>query len=282
MADIPSISSNLRLGQDGIWYASDTEDLSYPQQGHDACYAVEDSSFWFNHRNRCIASIVKSFPPVDDGTIFDIGGGNGFVSQGLADAGFQVALVEPGPRGARHARQRGLRNVICATTTTAKFKPRSLAAVGLFDVIEHIEDDHAFLGSVFELISQGGYLYATVPAYSFLWSEEDVNAGHYRRYSRASISNVLESAGFEIEFASYIFRPLPLPIFILRTLPFRLGMSRGKKGPNDLSRDHATKPGLVKRTLLAVLESEITNLNNRTPMAFGGSCLIVSRVPVAG
>jgi hypothetical protein len=38
---------------------------------------------------------------------------------------------------------------------------------------------------------------ATVPAFSFLWSEEDVLAGHFRLYTLSSISKVLKSSGFE-------------------------------------------------------------------------------------
>ena len=122
MVDIQSISSGLKLADDGIWYSQDNQNISYPSEGNENCFAVEDSSFWFRHRNNCIASIVKTYPPEDNGTIFDIGGGNGFVSFALANAGFNVALLEPGSVGASNAKKRGLKNVICATTDTAKLK----------------------------------------------------------------------------------------------------------------------------------------------------------------
>ena len=141
MADIQSISTGLTLGKDGIWYASDVEKISYPSGGNEECFSVEESSFWFRHRNNCIVSVVNSYPPANKGKIFDIGGGNGFVSSSLANAGFDVALVEPGQTGACYAKARGIKNVICATTSTAQFKPNSLPAVGLFDVIEHMEND---------------------------------------------------------------------------------------------------------------------------------------------
>ena len=122
MVDIQSISTGLKLGEDGIWYGSGNQNISYPAGGNEACFAVEDSSFWFGHRNNCIASIVGSYPPANNGTIFDIGGGNGFVSLGLVNAGFDVALVEPGRVGASKAKNRGLKDVICATANTANFK----------------------------------------------------------------------------------------------------------------------------------------------------------------
>ena len=277
MVDMQSISTGLRLGEDGVWYASDAENISYPSDGNEACFSVEDESFWFRHRNHCIISAVNSFPPPKKETIFDIGGGNGFVSLGLANAGFDVALVEPGLVGAHNARIRGVKNVICATTSTAKFKPHSLPAIGLFDVIEHIEDDIAFLRTVKELVKEGGYLYATVPAYSFLWSEEDVVAGHYRRYTLSSISDVLQSVGFQIEFSSYIFRFIPLPIFLLRTLPYKMGLSKRARKTRNISQDHAVKDGVSKKLFDTILRSEIRNLSKKKSMVFGGSCLIVAK-----
>ena len=279
MVDIPSISLGLELGDDGIWYSSDHENLSYPSGGNEYCFAVEDGSFWFRHRNECIASVVASFPPDGDGTIFDIGGGNGLVSLRLAEAGFDVALVEPGKVGATNAKNRGLETVICATTHTARFKERSLPAVGLFDVIEHIEDDLGFLQSIRGLLQKGGRLYTTVPSYSFLWSADDALAGHFRRYAAEDMCNVLQTAGFEVEFSSYIFRFLPIPILLLRTLPYRLGLARTEREARKPARDHAAKGGVVAGILSSILQPEIENLGKKRAMRFGGSCLVVATIP---
>ena len=279
MIDIQEISTGLKLGEDGIWYSTDTESISYPSEGNVSCFAVEESSFWFRHRNNCIASIVKSYPPENDGTIFDIGGGNGFVSLGLANSGFNVALVEPGTVGASNAKKRGIADVICAITITAKFKQHSLPAVGLFDIIEHIEDELAFLKSFRDLMKKNGRLYVTVPSYPFLWSAQDVFAGHFRRYTLDDISNVLHLAGFQVEFSSYIFRILPVPVFLLRTLPYKLGLSKTERNPSTISRDHAANDGVVVSILNSILQKEIDNLNNKKAMSFGGSCLIVAKSP---
>ena len=277
--NMQSISSGLFLGEDGIWYSLDTQDISYPSGGNENCFDVEDSSFWFRHRNSCIACVVEAYPPENNGTIFDIGGGNGFVSSGLANAGFDVALVEPGRIGTSNAKRRGLKNVICATTNTARFKPHSLPAVGLFDVLEHIEDDLSFLKSIRSLITKGGRLYVTVPAYTLLWSEEDVLAGHFRRYTLNNICKALESAGFEVGFSSYIFRPLPIPIMLFRALPYRIGLSRTEKKATSVSRDHAVKGGVIAGILSSFLYSEIENLKKNRAMYFGGSCLVMAQSP---
>jgi len=277
MTNINLLSDQLNLASDGIWYASESEHLSYPDDGNDECFSVEEGSFWFRHRNECISAVINLFPPKDKGTIFDIGGGNGFVSKGLESAGYNVALVEPGITGARNGKKRGLDTVICATSNTAGFRPKSLPAIGLFDVIEHLEDDVTFLKSIKQHLLDDGRLYVTVPSYSFLWSNEDITAGHYRRYSLRSVSRVLNLAGFSIEFSTYIFRFLPAPIFLLRSLPYKLGIRRQRQNSEDTARDHISKNTAKAKILDALLDNEINILKQKKSMKFGGSCLVVAR-----
>jgi SAM-dependent methyltransferase len=279
MTDLQAISKGLKLGEDGIWYSIDTQPIYYPAEGNDAYFGIEDISFWFRHRNNCITAIVKEYPPEEGGTIFDIGGGNGFVSLGLKNSGYNVTLVEPGQSGALNAKRRGINTVICATTDSAQFKPHSLSAIGLFDVIEHIEDDVAFLKSLHKLIKPGGRLYATVPAYPFLWSDEDVSAGHFKRYTLKSIHSVLEASGFEVEFSTYIFSFLPIPIAFMRMLPYRMGISKSGTKIHNIPRDHAVKIGGTSRILEKLLSSEVNKLKKNSPIWFGSSCLVVVRVP---
>lgn len=134
MLNIESISTELKLHSNGVWCSRITEDVSCPTSGNEAYIAVEDHSFWFRHRNNCIISIVTAYPPKNNETIFDVGGGNGFVSLGLVKAGFDVVLVEPGRTGISQAKQRGLKHIICATLNTAKFKQHSLYAAFLAEL----------------------------------------------------------------------------------------------------------------------------------------------------
>lgn len=276
MFDIQSISEDLTQADDGIWYTRAEEAISYPSQGNGNCFEVEDHSFWFSHRNNCITTMINAFAPDATRPLFDIGGGNGFVARGIQQAGKSVVLVEPGRNGATNAKSRGLNHVICSTLGGAGFKASSLPAVGLFDVIEHIEQDLEFLKQVHNFMQPGGILFATVPSYQLLWSLEDEAAGHFRRYSNQEICETLRAAGFSILFASSIFRFLPIPIFLLRAVPFRLGLQRKIPDVESVSRDHAVKSGNLNKFLSWWMQAEIKNLENKRPMSFGGSCLVVA------
>ena len=275
--DMFHLAPKAKLCSNGIWYSAKTCDVYYPEEGNEACYEVEDQSFWFRHRNDCIREMVRKFPPKGNGAIFDVGGGNGFVAKGLVDAGWEVVLVEPGPSGARNAKNRGLQHVICGTTRSAGFKNGSLPAIGVFDVVEHIEDDLGFLRHLWDLLEPGGMLYLSVPAYNFLWSHEDVDAGHFRRYSLASMKMKLLEAEFKSVFGTHIFGFLPLPIFLLRTLPYRLGLVRKGTALKEVKKDHSQKQGLLGAMIAGSIKSEIVSIRAGKSAGFGGSCLVAAR-----
>lgn len=252
-----------------------TPPVSYPAGAHAAYAEIEERSFWFRHRNRCLLAALRAFPP--GGTLFDVGAGNGFVARALVAAGLDVVPVEPGRDGARQARARGLRPVVCATLEAAGFVPRGLPAVGLFDVLEHVEDDDGFLRRLHGHLAPGGHLYVTVPAGPRLWSSEDVYAGHFRRYRRRGLARVLARAGFEVEFVSCFFAPLPPLLFLARVLPERLGRAP-RNGPRTARGEHAAGSPLAP-LIGALLGLELAALRRRRALPFGSSCLAVARVP---
>src|ERR1035437_6130868 len=52
MIDLPSIARNLHWNTEGFWDCpSPGGDISYPAQGNQTCFAIEDGSLWFGHRN---------------------------------------------------------------------------------------------------------------------------------------------------------------------------------------------------------------------------------------
>lgn len=275
--DLRRYGANLSKDAEGIWLANAGAPVSYPEQGHANCLQVEDASFWFRHRNRCIAAVAQHHLDGTRGPIFDVGGGNGFVACGLLNAGFEVVLVEPGPQGARNARRRGLPHVICGTTDACGFAQGTLPAIGLFDVVEHIEDDLAFMCTMRRLLVPGGHVLLTVPAHAWLWSEEDIIAGHFRRHTRRSISTTLEQAGLEVTFASYFFRPLPLPILLQRALPHRLGWRRSAGVAAAAAADHATQGGTLVRWIDRALAHEVALLHRGESMRVGASLILVAR-----
>lgn len=273
--NILDIARNIEKDKQGIYKAKDTQPISYPEEGNEMCMQIEQDSFWFNHRNDVIASAVQRFSP--HATFFDIGGGNGFVAMRLQAEGLATVLVEPGPQGARNAKSRNIQHVICSTLEAAGFLPNSIEAAGMFDVVEHIEDDIAFLSNTHHYLKEGGHLYITVPAYRALWSNEDDDAGHFRRYTIRQMRKKLEQTGFEIVYTSYIFSILPLPILLFRSIPSRLGFNKKSQDLDKHQKEHSNKKGLLSRIFDRIWAWEIRRIQKGKRIGFGGSCFVVAK-----
>ncbi len=255
------------------WANFDSAEISYPDSDLAALEAIEPRSYWFAHRNAIIASVIRQHPP--SGPIFDIGGGNGFVSQALAAAGFPSIVVEPDHSGALAARRRGL-PVIEAAFQNLAVPSETLASAAMFDVLEHIEDDQGALDNLHRLVIPGGMIYITVPALVPLWSSEDVQAGHFRRYSSASLRRVLLKAKFEPVRATYLFSALTPAVFALRTLPSLVGL---RKGGNTATNggEHELPYGLVGRLMRKSFAREQATVDNGRNVILGSSLLMAAR-----
>lgn len=272
-ADIGALAPALERRPPGIWFARQQAAVSYPPGGNAACLQVEDRSFWFRHRNRCIVKVVERFRP--SGPLLDVGGGNGYVARGLQQAGVDCVLVEPGVEGALAAHARGVAKVICARLEDAGLPAGSFAAAGLFDVLEHLEDEGAALGAIRDVLAQDGYLFVSVPAFQVLFSAEDAAAGHHRRYTTARLDRSLRQAGFEVLYLTYLFWPLPLPVFLFRVLPSWFGR-RASDEPERTASEHAPG-GLGARLMERALQWEYDVVARGGRMLLGGSCLAVAR-----
>lgn len=270
---IEDLSTSLVRNADGVYASSGTHEVSYAEDGHESCFNVEDHSFWFQHRNNCIAAMVANHPY--RGALLDIGGGNGYVARRLVDEGREVVLLEPGRVGARNARRsRGLEHVVCATIEDAGFHPGSFGALGMFDVIEHIEDDRGFLERSVRLLGPGGRLYLTVPCHDRLWSKADVDAGHFRRHTLGSLEQLLDGL-FRVDYMSYFFRPLVIPQYLLRALPYRLGLFRDH-GVLSTEAEHGSGNGLASRTIARLLQREALKVAADERIGSGASCLVTA------
>lgn len=158
-------------------------------------------------------------------TLWEIGAGNGSVSRYLSRFGKVVYCVEPLKSGASTLAKLGF-TTFWGTLESLQLPNSSVQAIGLFDVLEHIEDPAEILSEVNRCLEPGGYLILTVPANNWLFSDFDISIGHFRRYSRKKLNLLLKGNNFSVLRIDYFFMILVLPALILRAIPYRLGRRR--------------------------------------------------------
>jgi hypothetical protein len=106
---------------------------------------------------------------------------------------------------------------------------RQASLILLMDVIEHVEDEIAFVRELRGRPSVGAdtRFLVTVPAYQSLFSSHDAFLGHYRRYSNRTLRESLEKAGLRVLDIGYFFSSL-LPIRWVQLIKERaLGVEPG-------------------------------------------------------
>jgi 2-polyprenyl-3-methyl-5-hydroxy-6-metoxy-1,4-benzoquinol methylase len=269
---LAEISTGLEL-INNIWYSKNAREVSYPVNGNNECFKIEEKSWWFLNRNKILLEVIHKY--TNGKNFFDIGGGNGFVTKSLMDSGFNAFLIEPGPNGILNAKNRGVKNLINSSLQDAKFKINSLDNVGLFDIIEHIENDYDFLKGLNRLIKINGMIFITVPAFSFLWSDIDKLSGHYRRFSLNTLSELVTKSGFTIVFRSYFYSFLVPMIFIFRSLPHLLNKNR--RLVKSQEKKHIASSVYISKLIDLIIDHELSRIKKEKRIAFGSSCLIVAK-----
>jgi SAM-dependent methyltransferase len=68
-----------------------------------------------------------------------------------------------------------------------------------FELIEHVDDDVAFLAEVARVVRPGGVIFLGCPMNPTYWTHYDKFVGHVRRYRAQELAQRLDAAGFTIE-----------------------------------------------------------------------------------
>jgi 2-polyprenyl-3-methyl-5-hydroxy-6-metoxy-1,4-benzoquinol methylase len=159
-----------------------------------ALLRAEEGHFWHRARNRFIAAKLAALGARPGARILELGCGAGCVAADLARRGYDVTGVDG---------HRSLIEVAARRAPSARFLCRDLRkdvheldgqlfdAVGLFDVIEHLEEPAEALARGLAWTRPGGFLVGTVPSLMSLWSPIDEHAGHKIRYSTTALRELL-------------------------------------------------------------------------------------------
>ena len=111
----------------------------------------------------------------------------------------------------------GSRNLVCTSPEDLGFVSNSFDAVVAGDILQMVPDDRMALRELRRVLKDGGLLCLTVPAYPFLWGEDDEARGHQRRYTATELRRKLNNCGFEISRVSYLVATGFLPSIVERT-----------------------------------------------------------------
>ena len=236
---------------------------------------VEDRHFWFVGRRQVVLSALRRcVPDLASRRLFDVGCGSGGLLTFLSHSGVRVAgACDVYPESLRLVRER----LDVPLVRVDEGRPLPLGSgydlLGLFDVLEHIDDDLSALRALCQSLVPGGVLVLTVPAHQMLYDEMDEIAFHRRRYERAGLRRVLEESGFEVRLLSHFMSPLVPILMLIRSAGKRLhgGRSRALQRRQV---EFRVVPG-VNAAMRGVLALERAAMVH-APVPFGSSLVAVA------
>jgi SAM-dependent methyltransferase len=178
----------------------------FADESYEWLYKFERYNFWYRVRNQILFSWINQYLP--NGVRFlEIGCGTGFVSSTLKKY-YENDCADISLEALKYCRfndagHNYFQLNLCDTDFESRINLAQYSGIGLFDVIEHIDDDKSVLKKIHTLMVPGGYLFITVPANQKLWSDWDEFTCHKRRYSMNEFIVLIKDAGFSIERVSY-------------------------------------------------------------------------------
>jgi len=137
-------------------------------------------------------------------TFLEVGCGAGDLLSSLDRRGYSGMGIDISPDAYHAASLLDLSRRITVSMTPLEEIHEYFDLVIASEVMEHWEDDIAFLRLLKERLVNYGWLFLTVPAHMKKWGRNDDFCGHIRRYERAELMGKLADNGFDtIEVYSY-------------------------------------------------------------------------------
>jgi len=249
-----------------------TNTADYDPAWFDRLDRVEARHFWFRARRGVIVRLFERHVRRSD-RVLEVGAGTGSVAATLAARGFNVAVTDVHHQALEFAGRKGLAERYEFDLMMMPFNEQ-FDVVGLFDVLEHIDDDRAALLAIRRVLKPDGRLILTVPAHAWLWNQSDVLARHKRRYGLKEVRQRVASAGFELLESRCFFMSL-VPLLLLRAL-----FSPGRKDDGHQEAAGLSVVPVANEMMLAMLSLDNLVSGWLRP-AVGGSIALVAQKTAA-
>src|SRR5947207_14784474 len=181
---------------------------------------LEAEHWWFRARRMILRNLLCQLVWPPQPRILEIGVGPGHNLLEIYPADSRIEGVEPDEvlAGIAAARVPGPVFNASIDQLPPEIRDGSYDGVALFDVLEHIEDDARALQIVYRKLRPGGRIVVSVPAYMWLWGQQDVVNQHCRRYTQGELREKLQAANFTVERTTYFNTFLFPPIAAVRLL----------------------------------------------------------------
>jgi SAM-dependent methyltransferase len=199
---------------------------------YDVHAIVEDRHWWWRARREIVGDVIARFAPAS------VPGGLRVAEVGCASGGNLAMLARFGSvlgteregSAITHFRQKRGDAFRVVQHAIPEPLPETFHILAMLDVLEHLPDDAGAVQWAAEHLAPGGILVVTVPAFRFLWTEQDDAVHHLRRYTPATLVRLLPPSLELLHvtcFNSILFLPIAAVRAVMNLAP------RGDRAPRS-------------------------------------------------
>jgi SAM-dependent methyltransferase len=235
------------------------------QQQRGSASLREPDYWWYRARAALLESVLGRYLGQPE-RVLDVGSADGPSVGWMTKAGRRFTL-DIHPEGLMPGEG------VCGTATALPFGDETFDVVAAFDVVEHCEDEALAVSELGRVLRPGGRLLLSVPAYQWAWSDHDVRAGHYRRYTRRRIVRAVDQSGLVVERATYAFTGV-FPFFVAERV---VRKARERRGGPPTARLTPVSPRMDR--LLTSLSRAESRVLPRRDLPFGSSVFLAALKP---
>jgi ubiquinone/menaquinone biosynthesis C-methylase UbiE len=201
--------------------------------------------------------------------ILNVGCGSGELSLQLAELGHQVLGVDIEPAHIELARRNA---AMCDSGANCEFMvcgveemefDNEVDCLVSTDMLEHVQDDRAAFAKMMQALKPAGMVLLAVPAGQWLFGFHDEQLGHFRRYSKKTLLELVEPR-CRVDVVRH---------FGFTLVPVCLVYSRWMRRPYPV----AESGDMRQRPVRALVLRSLMQLDRWTRMPFGTSLLLKGR-----
>jgi 2-polyprenyl-3-methyl-5-hydroxy-6-metoxy-1,4-benzoquinol methylase len=200
----------------GFYAALDDEEYSQEDEGRGRNFAV-------------VLRRLNRFAPAN-GSLLDVGAASGIFLNLARRAGYDAAGIEPSERLVADAERLYGLKIFCGSAEQFPVG-RTFDVVTLLDVLEHVTDPVAFLGTVAGFLAPGGTLVVVTPDIGSLAARLlggrwwHYRAAHVNFFNRRSLERLLAAHGFTVVLRKRFAWNFSAYYLLTRLLPFLKGQT---------------------------------------------------------
>lgn len=180
---------NTKVDSSKNYFGTDLESMHFAKNYHD----------W----------ITRAFTPYLGEHAAEVGAGCGSYSDNLLAAGVkQLVAFEPSSNmyqqlESKFSKHPNVKTINAIFQDHYQEYRQKFDSVVYVNVLEHIENDLEELEMVHTSLKDDGHVLIFVPALSWLYGELDRKVGHFRRYHKKPLNQLVKDAGFDVIFSYY-------------------------------------------------------------------------------